>query len=230
MIPIVVLAGGRATRLGTLSEDAPKFLAPLNKGRVFADVQLDWLRTQGFEDVRLSVGYRAEQIQTHCGDGSRYGLRLTYCLDGAAPLGTGGAVRNALRGHRDWAAIIYGDTLLALDCRDVVRQAKKHGPLATMTVMRDPPAGHACNAHIEADGHLVYDKKAPLPQWRHIDYGFSVVSAEFLALLGQEGVFDLAVAQREASQRKMLYGYETKERFWEINTPEALAAFAERFS
>src|SRR5215471_4661761 len=93
--PLLILAGGRATRLGDLSDDRPKFLVPIASGLLFADFQLRWARRQGFREVRLSVGYRGEQIEAYCGDGARFGLALSYAFDGPISLGTGGAVKRA---------------------------------------------------------------------------------------------------------------------------------------
>jgi NDP-sugar pyrophosphorylase family protein len=95
--PLVILAGGRATRLGPLSEDRPKSLVDVGLNQRFTDVQLAWASEQGFRDVVLSVGYRGKQIEEYCRDGSWYAMRLRYAYDGAEPLGTGGAVRRAFR-------------------------------------------------------------------------------------------------------------------------------------
>jgi len=111
-LPLLILAGGRATRLGALSDECPKFLAPVSHDKVFADVQLHWAKQHRFSDVILSVGYRGTQIRAYCGDGARYGLQITYVFDGDTPPGTGGAVRKALYGVSDYAAVLYGDTIL----------------------------------------------------------------------------------------------------------------------
>ncbi len=89
--PLLILAGGRATRLRDLSDDRPKFLLPIRDGLLFADFQLRWVKAQGFREVCLSVGYRGEQIEAYCGDGARFGLAISYAFDSPIALGTGGA-------------------------------------------------------------------------------------------------------------------------------------------
>jgi NDP-sugar pyrophosphorylase family protein len=226
MIPLLILAGGRATRLEAHSDDRPKFLMPVDDRRVFADVQLGWVHAQGFREVVLSVGYRADMIRGFVGDGSRFGLQVRYAEDGATPLGTGGAVKRAFPTPPPQVAVLYGDTILDLPCAEVVAQAK--GAWALMTVSRCPPSEKA-NAHLEADGRARYDKKQPDPSWRHIDYGLSVLSQGFLSAIPDTTPLDLAVPLATASKEGRLQGYLATRPFHEINTPEALAAFRQRF-
>jgi NDP-sugar pyrophosphorylase family protein len=226
MVPLLILAGGRATRLAAFSSDRPKFLAPIDEDRCFADVQLAWVREQGFRQVILSVGYRADMIRDHVGDGRRHGVEVRYAEDGPTPLGTGGAVQRALAAAPEAVAVLYGDTVLELDCRAVLEAARD--AVALMTVMV-APAGQPANATLEGD--LVrYDKQAPQPDWRHIDYGLSVLSARFLEALPRAVPFDLAVPLAATARRGELKGFLATRPFHEINTPEALAAFRLRFA
>lgn len=213
--PLIVLAGGRATRLGAISEDTPKFLVPLGGGKVFADIQLHWLRERGFYDVTLSVGYRAEQIRAYCGDGSRFGLKLRYVEDGPTPLGTGGAVKKCF--ERGPVCVTYGDTILEFDLPAVLAK----GP-NTMTVMVCPTE-HQPNADLRGD-RVVYNKRNPDPSWRYIDYGFLLLSEAFVRGMPDTGDLADSLAKTE------LFGVEARERFWEINTPESLEAFKQRFA
>lgn len=227
-VPLVILAGGRATRLGSLSDDCPKFLMPLADGATFADLQLSWARDQGFVDVTLAVGYRGRQIEAHCGHGARYGLRLAYSDDGPVLIGTGGAVRKACPRPAGPVAVLYGDTILDLDTRAVVELARASGAEAVMTALEDPPAGHTCNIGLEGD-RVTYSKAHPDPAFRHIDYGFLVLSPGFISQLPETSPLDLASALEAASARGAVRGFQVSRPFWEINTPEALALFRRRF-
>jgi NDP-sugar pyrophosphorylase family protein len=221
MIPLVILAGGRATRLGAQSVERPKFLAPLQGQKVFADVQLAWVAAQGFRDVTLSVGYRAEMIEQAIGDGSRFGLTIRYVEDGPTPLGTGGAVRRAMASLNQQVAILYGDTMLEVNCAEVVKAAQ--GTDALMTVIACP-SDQVANADF-ADGRVRYEKRSPDPSFRYIDYGLSLVSPGFLAEIPADRANDLADTFAAFSKRGALAGYLATQPFREINTPEALEAF-----
>ena len=225
--PLLILAGGRATRLRDVSDDRPKFLVPIGDGLLFADLQLRWTKAQGFREVRLSVGYRGEQIEAHCGDGARFGLAISYAFDGPTALGTGGAVKRAFPTPAPWAAVLYGDTILALNCSEALALATPD-VLGVMSVLKDPPPGHVCNATI-SNGRMLYSKVNPQPGWRYIDYGFMALSSEFVRGISGETPLDLAVPLEQASRAGTVAAFEVKDRFWEINTPESLEAFTKRF-
>jgi len=74
-----------------------------------------------------------------------------------------------------------------------------------------------------------YDKHAPGPAWRHIDYGLSVLGADFLAAIPGTVPLDLALPLAAASRRGELKGFLATRPYQEINTPAALAAFQARF-
>jgi NDP-sugar pyrophosphorylase family protein len=198
---------------------------PVTQRRVFADVQLAWVAEQGFTDVVLSIGYRGDMVRQYVGDGARYGLHVGYAEDGDSPLGTGGAVRRAFATPPPLLAVLYGDTVLDLDCRQVVAEAQ--GAIALMTVMV-APEGDRPNAHLE-NGLVQYDKKAPQPAWKHIDYGLSVLSAAFVEEIPLTTPVDLAEVFTVVARRGELKGHLATRPYHEINTPEALEAFRRRF-
>ena len=86
----IVLAGGRGTRLAPYTTVFPKPLVPIGE-RPILDIVLRQLAAAGFDQVTLAVGYLAELIMAYCGDGSRYGIELTYSRE-EKPLGTAGPI------------------------------------------------------------------------------------------------------------------------------------------
>lgn len=122
----VILAGGLGERLRTRVPDIPKPMG-LVAGRPFLEYVLDGLISHGLVDLILSVGYRAEFVRAHFGDVYRC-ARICYAVENE-PLGTGGAIANALRGFpSDPALVVNGDTLLDVDFRDVVRWYEAQQP------------------------------------------------------------------------------------------------------
>ena len=110
----IVLAGGLGTRLRARVADRPKPMAEV-AGKPFLARLLDYLESQGFTRIVLSVGYRHEAISGYFG--ARHGaLELRYSIE-AEPLGTGGAIRHALIGGsvEDPLWVLNGDTMLRLD-------------------------------------------------------------------------------------------------------------------
>ena len=95
MPPIAVLAGGLATRMRPLTKQLPKALLEV-AGEPFIAHQLRLFAREGITDVKLLVGYCWEQIELFVGNGSRFGVKVDYIVDGPTLLGTGGAVRRAI--------------------------------------------------------------------------------------------------------------------------------------
>jgi len=226
-VPLLILAGGRATRLGSLSDDTPKFLIPVDDRRCFADVQLEWVHAQGLRHVVLSVGYRADDIRAYVGDGRKYGLDVQYAFDGAQPLGTGGAVKRAFSVVPPLIVVTYGDTILDLDVAAAVRATGEECS-ALMTVIETPPE-HRSNATFD-EGRLRYDKQQPGADWRWLDYGLLVLRERFIHHLPDAVPLDLAAPLRDCSTRDDLASFRAERPFCEINTPEALEVFRHRFA
>jgi NDP-sugar pyrophosphorylase family protein len=200
---------------------------PIEQNVCFADIQLDWVKRQGFGEVILSIGHHGDRIREYCGNGTRYGLTIRYAEDGERALGTGGAVRQALSAVAPWTAVLYGDTILSVDCSAVVAAAAASGRSALMTVIQAPPA-EVANAKLEA-GLVRYDKSRPDPTWSEMDYGFLVLSDRFVRMLPPSGAYDLAAHLAAASLSGELAGYRATEPFWQINDERSLEVFRRHF-
>lgn len=90
---VVVLAGGLGTRLRPLTEQTPKPLLRVGD-RTVLDVLVEQIASYGFQNLLLAVGYQADRVEQHFGDGARLGVRIRYVRE-TEPLGTIGAVRLA---------------------------------------------------------------------------------------------------------------------------------------
>ncbi len=88
----IIVAGGFGTRLLPLTERRPKHLLDVG-GVPFLTHQITKLADAGIEHVVMATSYRADAFVPVLGDGSRFGLRITYVRE-EVPLGTGGALRN----------------------------------------------------------------------------------------------------------------------------------------
>lgn len=223
----VILAGGLGTRMRPLTETVPKALL-LVEGTPFADWQLRLLAERGIERVVYCVGYRSDMLRAHVGDGSRFGLAVSWSDEGAQLLGTAGAVRLALdRGMLDDAFfVLYGDSYLPVSFPEVEEAWRRSSAPALMTVMRNEGRWDASNC-IYCDGRVVlYDKNRPADrqsEMHWIDYGLSVLTR--LAVtdhVAPGGVADLADLQHDLSTSGGLAGLEVHDRFYEAGSPAGL--------
>lgn len=221
MLPVAILAGGLATRLHPLTERVPKSLVPV-AGRPFIFHQLELLRRQGVERVVLCVGHLAAQIQSALGAGARSGLEVSYSFDGAQPLGTGGALKQALPLLGAEFFVLNGDSYLPCSLAATQAAYRSAQRPALMTVLRNGNRWDRSNVRFENGELLVYDKHAPRPDMQHIDFGLSVVSRDVFADYAGSAVIDLADIFRQLSLSGQLAAFEVTERFYEIGSPQGL--------
>ena len=73
----VIMAGGKGTRVASVNRDLPKPMLPIN-GKPVLEYEIECLRRQGITDIILSIGHLGEQIQAYFGDGSPFGVQITY--------------------------------------------------------------------------------------------------------------------------------------------------------
>jgi NDP-sugar pyrophosphorylase family protein len=224
----VILAGGLATRLGTLTETVPKALVPV-AGRPFADHQLRWLASEGVTDVVFAIGHLGDRIRAFVGDGARWGVRVRYSDEGGSLRGTAGALRLAYdEGVLNPAfGVLYGDSYLAAPPSAAWQSFAATKPAALMIVFRNEGRFDRSNARL-LDGYVVhYEKGLADPAgagMQHVDYGFSIIDRDaVMPLIAPAAVVDLASVYKTLSAARRLRGFEVAERFYEIGSPEGLA-------
>ncbi|MBA4135769.1 MAG: nucleotidyl transferase [Opitutus sp.] len=221
-LPVALLAGGKATRLGAITRTIPKLLVEV-AGEPFFNHQLRLLRSAGLRRLVLCVGHLGEQIVARYGDGAGWGVEIEYSFDGEKPLGTGGALIRALPKLGDAFYVLYGDSYLPIDYAAVGQAFIAAGQPALMTVYENRGAFDASNVWFE-DGQIrLYSKSEKQPRMHHIDYGLSVMRAAAFAGYPRETSVDLATVQAELSRRGQLSGHEIRERFYEIGSVAGLA-------
>jgi NDP-sugar pyrophosphorylase family protein len=220
-IPVAILAGGLATRLRPITEKTPKSLVPV-AGRPFLAHQLEMLHARGIRRVVLCIGHLGEMIQRDFGD-EAFGVKLDYSFDGEKLLGTGGAIKRALPKLGREFFVLYGDSYLPVQYAPVAETFHRSGKLGLMTVYRNEGKYDASNVVFRDGEIMVYDKKAKLPEMRHIDYGLSLFKSSVFAAYPAEEKFDLAEVMGKLVREKQLAGYEVPERFYEMGSPAGLA-------
>src|SRR3954469_16411805 len=134
--PVAILAGGLATRLRPATEKIPKALIEV-AGQPFLAHQLRLLQSAGMKKAVLCLGYRGEMIEQEFGNGSQFGVELSYSFDGPELLGTGGAIRKALPLLGGSFLVLYGDSYLPIDYAAPVKALVATGKLGLMTVFKN---------------------------------------------------------------------------------------------
>jgi NDP-sugar pyrophosphorylase family protein len=220
MFPAVaILAGGMATRLGDVVKDTPKAMLDVG-GRPFIDWQFERLASQGVTGAVLCLGHLAESIRGYAGDGL-HGVKIKYSFDGERPLGTGGALKQALPLLSDPFFVLYGDSWLETDWLPLWQRYQAGGAEAVMTVLHNQGRWDKSNCRYEDGRLLSYDKQAPGPEHQHVDYGLSLWSKAVFEGEAREK-FDLSDLQHGVAARGGMAGVEVAERFYEIGSHRGL--------
>ena len=221
-LPVALLAGGLATRLRPITAKIPKLLVEV-AGEPFFSHQLKLLKAAGLTRIVLCVGYLGEQIVDLYKDGSAYGVDIKYSFDGTKLLGTAGALIQAMPLLGDSFYVLYGDSYLPIDYRKIGDHFLASGKKGLMTVFENKGLYDSSNVWFQNGEIKVYDKKVKLPEMKHIDYGLGLFKASAFEGYSKTEVVDLAEVQKSLVSQKELCGYEMKDRFYEIGSPEGLA-------
>lgn len=112
---VIILAGGKGTRLAESARDIPKALVTVH-GKTILEHQVDGLRKAGLSDIRFALGFRADQIISFL---KERGLPYEYVVE-SEPLGTGGALRFASQDLREPFMMLNGDTISDFDYRKII--------------------------------------------------------------------------------------------------------------
>lgn len=131
---VLILAGGRGSRLKPYTTVIPKPLMPIGEHSILEIILLQ-LRDCGVKKVVLAVGYMSYLFQAVFGDGKKFGLEISYLFE-EEPLGTAGAVAAALPQLSDDFLVMNGDILTTLDFNDLMETHKTGKVGATVAVNR----------------------------------------------------------------------------------------------
>ncbi|MCC8064808.1 MAG: nucleotidyltransferase family protein, partial [Clostridiales bacterium] len=128
----IILSGGQGTRLYPVTTELPKPMIPL-LGRPLLEHILLLLRRSGVTEAAVTLHCMPEAIRAWFGDGSDWGMRLTYFTEDA-PLGTAGSVgacREFLEGEEDFL-VLPGDCVCDFDLSSVIAAHRQAGAVATL--------------------------------------------------------------------------------------------------
>lgn len=226
MIPVAILAGGLATRLRPLTETLPKSMLLIN-GEPFIAHQLRLLEAQGVTEVVLCTGFLGEQIERFVGDGKQFGVRVRYSQDGEKPLGTAGAIRQAVPLLGESFFVLYGDSYLTCNFAEVEQIFSSSNKPGLMTVYANHGLFDRSNVEFSGGRIRIYDKRGATPQMHHIDYGLGVFQAAVFQRYSSGEVLDLERVYQDLLAADRLSAAEVSERFYEIGSFSGLRELGE---
>lgn len=210
-----------------LTETIPKALIEVC-GKPFLHHQLELVRENGMSRVLLLVAHLGEKIEQRFGDGASLGLELSYSYE-PAPLGTGGALKQAAGKLEDEFLVLNGDTFLPIDYAAMARDFREHKPAALIVAYENHEPRTASNLAVAADGRVTAYRKRDPQGLTHIDAGAIMLGREVLDAIPPGRVCSLEeeVFPRLIEQGRMR-AWVTREPFYDMGTPAGLEALARR--
>lgn len=121
---VVILAGGLGTRLKPFTDVIPKPLLPLGE-KSLMEVQIEQLKNNGFNEIFVALNYKADYIKSYFGDGSKYGVNVSYSLE-KKPLGTCGPVKLLENVLTEPFLLMNGDILTKANFREIYNWSVKY--------------------------------------------------------------------------------------------------------
>ena len=119
----VILAGGFGKRLGDKSLNCPKPMQLINNEPFLNNIIWN-LKRHDIKDIILSVGYLAENFKDYYGDGSKFGVRISY-VEEKTPAGTGGALKKCANKLQKYFFLLNGDTIFEINYHDLAKSFQK---------------------------------------------------------------------------------------------------------
>ncbi|MEW5757417.1 MAG: sugar phosphate nucleotidyltransferase [Pseudomonadota bacterium] len=186
-VKAVILAGGKGTRLRPLTTVFPKPLVPLGNKPIL-EILLRQLQRYELKDITICTGYLSELIMAVCGDGSRFGLNITYTKEDA-PLGTAAPLA-ALESPTDPIIVMNGDLLTTLNYRNMIEFHKAQN--ADLTIGIYPREVKIDFGVVEMNERCEFTGFKEKPTYHYdVSMGVNVISRKALSLIKPNQYLDM---------------------------------------
>ena len=219
----VILVGGEGTRLRPLTCTTPKSMVPI-MNRPFLEHMIEYLKGHAIDEIILTLCYLPHHIRDYFGDGSRFGVRLSYVME-ECPLGTAGAVKNVAQ-HLDEPFFVFnGDVFTDLDLTAMLdfhrtREAKVS---IALTPVEDP----TIYGVVETDESGAIQRFIEKPRWdmvttNRINAGTYIIDPEILSYIpqGTNYSFEHGLFPHVIESGDPIYGYRSDAYWIDIGTPQ----------
>ena len=222
----IFLVGGKGTRLHPLTLDTPKPMLKLG-GVPFVAHQIGYAKEHGVTRIIMAISYKNEQFLEYLGDGSNFGVEIVHAIE-KEPLGTGGAIRNAVSflesASAEPVAILNGDILSAHDMRAQVAFHQERDADATLHLIQVPDARPYGSVPTDSSGKILeFVEKSEAPPTNFINAGCYIFTRKLIDEIPADRVVSV---ERETFPKlltdgKVMMAYKSSSYWIDIGTPAA---------
>ena len=197
----IILAGGFGKRLRPLTDTIPKPMLPVAEKPILR-WQMEWLRRAGVDEFVLCIGHLKEKVMEYFKDGSTFGVKVHYVIEDE-PLGTGGALRNALPyfPRSEPFFTLNGDVLTALDATTLVRKRGEAGALGVLALVPLPSPYGTVTSDDNGKVSAFREKPRLMDHW--INGGVYCLDPGIGVYLPKKGSLETEVFPRLAKEGKL---------------------------
>jgi histidinol-phosphate phosphatase family protein len=222
---VAILAGGMGTRLKSRTGNLPKPMILL-AGKPLLQHQIESCRRFGFTEIVLLVHHNFEVIRDYFGDGSAYGVHLTYSVE-SEPRGTAGALRDALPLLEERFLILYGDTYIDVNLRKIYAAHLEANAYATLFLHPNDHPQDSDLVEVDSEGRVISVLAYPHPQGREVRnlvnaalYVLEAKDLQSFIPVGQKSDLAKHIFPRLLADGRRLVAYISPEYIKDIGTPE----------
>ena len=224
-IKVVIMAGGKGTRIASVNSDVPKSMFRIQDKPVL-EHQICCLQRQGLCDITLVIGHLGSVIKDYFRGGGRWGVKITY-VEETEPLGTAGALFNLKDLLREDFILINGDIIFDICFTPFYNFHVKVGGYATIFAYP--------NSHPYDSALVVTDSENRVIKWIHreeprtwyknlTNAGLHILSPSVLNPIKGTGTLDLdRDVLKPLISKGLLYAYESPEYVMDMGTPDRFA-------
>ena len=216
----VLLLGGKGTRFRPITYELPKALLPI-QGKTVPEYLIELFKHYNITDLYFSVGYKAEKIMDYFGDGSKFGVSITYIHENE-PLGSAGALKLAREYLDEPFILTNGDELKDIDLEEMFEFHKQSKALVTaaLTTVKDPSAYGVAKLQGNKILEFVEKPKVEDAPSNLINSGLSIWNPEVIDLIPEGfSMYEKDIFPKLAKQEK-LFGYIFSGQWFDTGTPE----------
>lgn len=217
---IVILNGGKGTRVRAISKNNPKCMISFD-GKPFINHQIKLLKKMGFKKILFCLGYKANIITKYLNSINFKGIKIEYSVE-KKPLGTGGSVVNSLNKIDKTFFLTYGDSYLKIDYKKIFKKFQIYKKNCLMTVVhKNKVADHKPNIIIKKNVIQSYGYSI---NSNYVDYGALIFRKKIFKEIKIKK-FDLDNIIADQIEKNNIISYKINKKFLQIGSIKGVEEF-----
>lgn len=223
----ILLAGGLGTRLQSVVSDRPKPMALIDD-KPFMEYVIHELTRHGITEIIFAVGYKGSIVEEYFGDGSGFGVTVSYAYEETL-LGTAGAIKNAARFvTEEQVFVLNADTFYQIDYSRLVTLGREKNLEMTLVLREVPDVSRYGQAILEDNLLVGFNEKISKPKSGTINGGIYLLSNALIQEIPEGRVsLENEMIPKWLQEGRRLGGIVNDGYFIDIGIPEEYYRFME---